>query len=285
MSRALVGLCTALATAGCLGCPTPLAPQLAGSVGAPHSGVLTNAVQLPASGPGYVRFRRYGQYYWGTPDLVRMVETAAATVADQAPDGPRLVVGDLSAQEGGRIDRHRSHRTGRDVDLLWFVTTLDGAPVESPGFVRMGGDGLAFVPGSKEYVRLDVTREWSLLRALLLSESANVQWLFVSRDVEALLIDYARSRGEDPELVWRAEATMLQPGDSAAHDDHVHVRIACSAEDAVHGCLGGGPHWEWLSPLPELGPLVPAWLEQVARDDPFLLAGLPAPDAAPVPDA
>jgi penicillin-insensitive murein endopeptidase len=235
---------------------------------------------LPISGSGYVRFRPHGRFYWGHPGLVRMIETVAATLAQQAPGAPPLVVGDLSAREGGKIERHHSHRTGRDVDFLWFVTTPDGAPVMSPGFVRVGSDGLAHVPGTDEYVRLDVQREWSLFRALLLSAAGSVQWLFVSRDVEALLVDYARARGEDPALLWRAETTMLQPGDSAAHDDHVHLRIACSGEDAVHGCIGGGPHWEWLAPWPELGPLPPAWLEQVAHDDPFEFGDLPVFSAA-----
>jgi penicillin-insensitive murein DD-endopeptidase len=273
-TRAALVLYGALTAAGCIGCPTPLAPQLAGSVGAPHSGVLTDAVELPVAGPGYVRFRPHGGYYWGHPGLVRLIETVAATLAAQAPAGPPLVVGDLSAREGGKIERHHSHRTGRDVDLLWFVTTLDGAPVKSPGFVPVGSDGLASVVGTDEYVRLDVQRQWALFKALLQSDASNVQWLFVSRDVEALLVDYARSRGEAPDLVWRAETTMLQPGDSASHDDHAHLRVACSGEDAVHGCIGGGPRWEWLAPWPELGPLLPAWLEQVAQDDPFELAAL-----------
>ena len=34
---------------------------------------------------------------------------------------------------------------------------------------------------------------------------------------------------------------------------HVHVRIACTVEEAIGGCSGGGPYWEWLPPLP--GPL------------------------------
>ena len=276
-------LCATLTAAGCIGCPTPLAPQLVGSIGAPHSGVLTNAVPLPVSGPGYVRFRPRGSFYWGHPGLVQTIETVAAKLADQAPDGPPLVVGDLSARDGGRIQRHHSHRTGRDVDFLWFVTTLDGAPVRSPGFVRVGSDGLAPVPGTHEFVRLDVQREWSLFKALLLSDASSVQWLFVSRDVEALLVDYARSRGENPELLWHAETAMLQPGDSAPHDDHVHLRIACSGEDAVHGCIGGGPHWEWLAPWPELGPLPPAWFERVAHDDPFEFAGLPMSSTAAGP--
>ena len=40
-----------------------------------------------------------------------------------------LTVGDLSARHGGKISSHSSHRSGRDADLLLYMTTLEGAPV------------------------------------------------------------------------------------------------------------------------------------------------------------
>ena len=248
--------------------PTPLAPQLQGSVGAPHYGVQTGAMELAQKGPGYARYRQHSPNYWGQPGLVRTIEAAAGVVFQALPDSPPLLVGDLSAQNGGRIRGHSSHRTGRDVDLLWYVTTLRGAPSRTPGFVQIGSDGLAQVPGAAHHVMLDLQRQWLLFRALLTSPHAEVQWLFVSRDIEALLIDYALARGEATDLVWRAEAVMHQPTDSLPHDDHVHVRIACSTTDSVHGCIGGGPHWEWLPPPLELGPLSTQWLEGLAKDDP-----------------
>jgi penicillin-insensitive murein endopeptidase len=119
-----------------------------------------------------------------------------------------------------------------------------------------------------DFVRLDVERQWLLFKHLLSSPDVEVQWLFVSRDIEALIIDYALARETDLELVWHAETVMLQPGDSAPHDDHVHVRIACAPTEAVYGCEGGGPRWEWLSPLPRLDESLPALLELIAADDP-----------------
>lgn len=262
--------------AGCLATPTPLAPQLEGSIGEPHRGVQTGADELPPSGPGYVRFRPLSPHYWGHPDLVRAIQAAAAAGARSFPGSPPLVVGDLSARNGGRIPGHSSHRSGRDVDLLWHVTGLDGTPRRSPGFIKVGPDGLAALPPTDEHVVLDVERQWLLFRELLMSPYVDVQWLFVSRDVESLLVDHALARGEPAELVWRAETTMRQPSDGAPHDDHVHVRIACSAHDAVHGCRGGGPHWEWLAAWPRLVPLTTTWLAELAHDDPLRENELPA---------
>jgi penicillin-insensitive murein endopeptidase len=255
-ARALVAgaLCVAFGT-GCVGAPSPLAPSLRGSVGLPHQGVLTDAVALPQHGEGF-RLLRHNGRRWGNPRLVRAIEQAAATVARERPGGAPLVVGDLSAKTGGGASGHHSHRTGRDADLLFYVTTPSGRPVTSPGFVLFGPDGLAKRDeDGKAFVRIDLEREWLLVKTLVTSREANVQWLFIAHWLEAMLIEYARARGEDPELLWYAESVLLQPGDSAAHDDHLHFRIACTPEEAVAGCLGGGPYWPWIPELPQLAPM------------------------------
>ncbi|HEY4116643.1 MAG TPA: penicillin-insensitive murein endopeptidase, partial [Byssovorax sp.] len=232
------------------GTPTPLAPSIRGSVGVPHHGVLTNGAPLPDRGEGFMLLRHNGRK-WGNPRLVALVEDAAKTVARERPGGAPLVIGDIAGRFGGGSSGHRSHRTGRDADLLIFITTLDGRPVPSPGFLRFGPDGLAETE-DKHFVRVDVEREWLLVKALLASKEASVQWLFFAHWLEALVIEYARARGEDPALVWHAESVLLQPGDSAAHDDHLHLRVACSPDEAVDGCEGGGPYWPWIPLLPEL---------------------------------
>jgi penicillin-insensitive murein endopeptidase len=200
---------------------------------------------------------------------VAALVAAAAAVAERMPHGAPLSIGDLSARRGGRIPGHNSHRTGRDVDLLWYVTTPAGAPVRNPGFIRVSSDGLAEIHETKQYLRLDVPRQWLLVKTLLESPHASVQFMFVSRDVEALLIEYARARGEPLDLIWHAETVMLEPSDSATHDDHLHLRIACSPEEAVNGCEGGGPYWEWLPEQPVLGPLDATTLAEIADDDPL----------------
>ena len=254
MKRALLVAFAGSVGFACLGTPTPLAPGLDGSVGVPHRGVLTRAVELGRSGPGYVRYRPQGAYYWGTPELVGVIEAAARRVVDECGNGSLLVVGDLSARRGGRIERHQSHRTGRDADLLFYVMSPGGAPLASPGFVSFGADGLAPVPGTRQFVRFDVERNWQLVKACLTSSRASVQRLYVSHELEALMIDYARARGEDAALVWHAEMVLTEPGDSAPHDDHFHLRVACTRQQAIGGCDGGGPYWDWLPPLPELDP-------------------------------
>lgn len=269
---ALLGLCAS----ACFGTPTPLAPQLRGSIGAPHDGVQTDGVELPKHGPGFVRFRPHGSAYWGQPELVRALVDLAAADAQEF-GGPPLVLGDLSARHGGKIPRHNSHRTGRDVDLLWHLLTPAGEPRTTRGFLHVGPDGLARDPASGEWYRLHVERQWATVKALLESEHIEVQWIFCSRPIEALLIDYARARGEPNELVHRAQTVLLQPRDSLPHDDHLHVRISCTPETALTGCSGGGPYWDWLPELPSLVLEARDW-EQIGAQDPLRLE--PEPDTS-----
>lgn len=256
-------------TPGCIGTPTPLHPHLQGSIGFPHSGVQTDSIELPVSGRGFLRFRPVERVYWGQPRLVNAIVGTARRVESRFAGGPPIVLGDISARGGGNIPRHNSHRTGRDIDILWNVMTPEGEPVRSPGFIKVGPDGLAVDPGSGRYYRLDLERQWQVVRGLLESE-ALVQWLFCATWIESMLIEYARALGEPDELIWRAQTVLLQPADSLPHDDHLHLRVACSPDQAVTGCLGGGPHWEWLPPLPSLGELSVDDLAELVASEPVL---------------
>ena len=253
---------------GCFSAPTPLAPGLAGSVGMPNLGVQTGAVELPEQGKGFERYRPKGKHHWGRPRLVSALTRIAGEIDAELPGGV-LVIGDLGARSGGQIPGHASHRSGRDVDLLFYALTPAGAPIPSPGFVRYEADGLAVVPDAQDYVRLDVAREWLLVKKLVTNSEIGVQFLFISRPLEALLMDYARSRGEPLELQYRAQTVMLQPGDSLPHDDHLHLRIACAPDEIPGGCSGGGPYWEWLPALPETQALDQTLLDEIAADEPL----------------
>jgi penicillin-insensitive murein endopeptidase len=147
---------------------------------------------------------------------------------------------------GGPTWPHFSHRSGVDADLLLYMSTLEGAPVESPGFVHVGADGLAHDPAHGRWLRLDVEREWWLVKALVEDPQARVEWIFVSDVVKALLLEWGLARGDLPETIFRAQVVMAQPNPGGVHDDHIHVRTVCSREEAVAGCEVKGPRRAWL---------------------------------------
>ncbi len=238
---------------GCMGAPSPLTPQAQGTIGTPYAGVLTEPVPLPRQGRGFVQVKAPGHHY-GTQQLVDTIQFAAAEVDRQMP-GPPLHVGDLSSKRGGKIPNHSSHRSGRDVDLIFFTTDLGGARVPSPGWTRFGPDGIGVAHSGvhgRIYVRLDLERNWLLVKTLMQAPTADMMWLFVSNPIEALLTEYAFARGEDPVLVWQAENVMHQPKNALPHDDHFHVRIMCPKGTSLRGCEEGGPYWPWLPKRPSI---------------------------------
>ncbi|HSY23273.1 MAG TPA: penicillin-insensitive murein endopeptidase [Polyangiaceae bacterium] len=235
--------------AGCANAPSPLTPAWHGSIGLPGRGVLASGSEVRRDAQGLV-WLRGNDRHWALPRFARAIERAAGRVAEERPGGT-LSIGDVSTRTGGGpLPPHFSHRSGRDADLLFYVSTLEGAPVASPGFIHVGADGIARDEAHKRWLRLDVEREWLLVKALLTDPDARIQWVFVSDVVKALLVERALARGEPTELVARAQEVMLEPHPGGVHDDHIHIRTACSPEEIVAGCVPNGPARRWLANEP-----------------------------------
>ncbi len=260
---------------GCARAPSPVHPGVGGSVGVPHGGVLAGGRELPRRGPGWV-WLRGDDRHWGLPRFVDAIERAARKVESQRPGGT-LSIGDLSVRRGGRLLPHLSHRTGRDVDLLLYMTTLEGAPVQSPGFIHVGADGLAYDEAGKRWLRLDVERTWLLVKALVEDDAARVQWAFASTNLEAILLEWARARGESGETLLRASEIMLQPRPGGVHDDHLHVRTACTPEEQALGCEHTGPVRRWIAELDAATPTAPPSTEELLF---AILSPIGAPEAS-----
>ncbi len=226
-------------------------------------------MELPDDGEAWT-WLRHDDHHYAIARFEELIERAARQVEQERP-GARLVVGDLSREHGGQLLPHLSHRSGRDGDLLLYMTTLEGVPVESPGFVAVDTDGLAFDKVHQRFLRFDVEREWLLVRALLTDESARVQWIFANRKLQGLLFEYARARGEPWSLLAHAAQVLLEPHPGGPHDDHVHVRVACTAAEMAAGCEWNGPVRPWFAPI---APVKLPSDRELARE---LFAELPAP--------
>jgi penicillin-insensitive murein endopeptidase len=238
---------------GCAG-PGLLTDGTSVSFGAHSRGVLRDGRRLPPRGEGYVipENWRKRQSNYATDELVGAVVRAARRVARERP-GAMLGVADLSRKGGGESPEHRSHHSGRDVDLHLYSTDADGKPLPPPALYmeRYGPDGtglgVAVAPPPGETVaigpprRFDAQRNWHLVRALLEDPVADVQWIFVATSLEERLLAYAQAAGEPPRLIAHASEVMHQPLDSGGHNDHYHVRIYCPPGDQGLGCQERGP--------------------------------------------
>ncbi len=196
------------------------------SVGKPHRGKLVSGSQVPA-GKGY-HLRRSARA-WGTDHAIAYTLGAIETTRRRHPKLHRLAIGDLSRQDGGALPGHRSHQSGRDVDLGLYYRKR---PPEYPR---------EFAPGSAR--NLHVAATWTLVEVLLASRSAagGVEHIFLDYELQRVLYEWAKDHGVTAKEL--AEVFQYPQGKDKggtviqhvpAHHDHLHVRFKCPTGD--RGC-------------------------------------------------
>ncbi len=199
----------------------------AASIGAPNDGHLDGGMQLDKR--AYLRVVPYyadSHARWGLPGLVGLIDHAARHVAAQYP-GAVLGVGDLSLSHGGALARHRSHESGRDADIAYYLTNKAGKPASLDQFAPVLPDGTV---RDRPDLHFDDAKNWTLIQALLEGGAAVVSQVFVAPHVRARLLRYAERIGVPVAVRERAAERMLQPRGAPLHDDHFHVRVACPSE-------------------------------------------------------
>lgn len=174
------------------------------SVGFADSGRLINGVRFPKDGNWIVVSPESS---WGTQETVDGLVAAIAEVNRRYPDSPPLRVNHLSRKDGGWLRPHKSHQSGRDVDLAFYYPTAE------PIRIR------------KRETCIDVARTWALSRALV--TNADVQFILVDRRVQHVLYEYALASGEDKawlDALFRSgKESIFQH--ARRHRDHLHVRF------------------------------------------------------------
>jgi len=188
------------------------------SVGKASSGKLVNGEKMPA-GPGYSYGSRPNVY--ATNETITLLIQCFGQYRKKFTDGPDLVVGNMSRETGGKLDPHKSHQSGRDVDL-GYIHKQKFQPV-----TRM----LA-----TDEDNLDPEKTWFLLKCFL--DTKKVKVMFIDYKIQKLLYEYLvkhkykkgyldgifqypKGKGTD------AVIKHLQ-----SHHHHVHIRFLCPEKDA-----------------------------------------------------
>ncbi len=218
------------------------------SVGLPWQGRLERGVHLDESRhvrhvPEYAA----GAHHFGAWQLVQLLERAAERVHQRLPGG-RLSVGEISAQAGGHLDGHRSHQSGRDVDVGFYMIDAQGRPYDAYAFAEFGADGRGL--GPNRMLRFDDARNWELIGRLVTDGDARVQHVFVSSALQRRLLREGRQRRAPASVLARAARVMSQPGHHP-HRNHFHVRVYCGPHER-RACRDRAPFHEWYPGRPPL---------------------------------
>jgi murein endopeptidase len=194
----------------------PARPVRRSSRDLPWDGTLTGAERLPGD-EGY-RIRRPSRAY-GASYVIDHLKNAIGIVRALYPDVHTLAIGDLSAEHGGKLDNHRSHQTGLDVDVgFYFKRVPAGYP-----------DRFAAADGN-----LDLEATWALITAFARTQALDdgVEIIFLDHAVQKKLYDWAHERGTPDEdlaqLLQYPRGKDHQVGlvrHWPNHADHLHVRF------------------------------------------------------------
>jgi LysM repeat protein/murein endopeptidase len=178
------------------------------SVGHPHAGYLFNAVQMPA---GRQWLLSVPDQAWGTEETIAALIHCIHRVNERFPNSPPAIIGSISAQHGGALPPHKSHRTGRDADVHFYLTQ------RGPRW---------YEPATAE--NLDRPRTWALLRAIV--TETDVEYVLIDRSVQALLEEYAL--GVESDRAWVADlfhGSAKHPNPLVkhipGHTGHMHIRF------------------------------------------------------------
>lgn len=195
------------------------------SIGACWYGRLRDASKLSEHERWYIR---RPQRAYGTAATIGFVERVLADIADRFPDIHPIAIGDISAEQGGKISEHSSHQSGRDIDIgLIFTHKPEGYPQ-------------SFVVGTADNLDLEATFVLVEEFAKTAAEPEGAQMIFLDYDVQGLLYRWALENGEAEDYL--AKLFQYPRGRTAAvglvrhephHADHIHVRFRCPRSDSA----------------------------------------------------
>ncbi len=198
-------------------------------VGSPNDGKLVLGVQLPEH-PAYIR-KIPGSAY-GTTHAVRTIVAALEDFRARSGYGGRLYVSALSRPRGGKLGGHRSHQTGRDVDIrLPLREELPQALAPRPSR------------------RVDFRALMHLVQAF--ADTGEVVHIFLDYKLQRRLYRAGVEMGLDEQTLgdlmqWprgsRASRGLVR--DSHGHDDHIHVRVRCGPAEPECEALIPEGRWQ-----------------------------------------
>jgi murein endopeptidase len=164
--------------------------------------------------------------YFGTDEMIAMMEWLGREVGSQysTPEfsGVRLLVGDISAPRGGCLSGrggrrgHRSHTSGRDVDIGFLIAKKG---VKSPGSFQR---------------QFDAKTNWWLLKKLFSNPFVCIQSIFLD---QKLIRSLSKIASIDQDwIIYRRFIRHVR-----GHRNHFHVRIGqhpgeagCKEEEEIY---------------------------------------------------
>ncbi len=158
--------------------------------------------------------------HFATYEMAEMISRLGQTLNEIYSH--KLYLGNISAQNGGKLKPHLSHQIGVDADIA-YPTTKEN--VKFPVVVQMSTRH--FDPSS-----FSVGKTYELLKFAFSQRDIKIDRVFIDRTIKKSLCDYAKSQNEFSSKDKNVVNTLFNSIDHVeGHGDHFHIRLKCSAYD------------------------------------------------------
>jgi hypothetical protein len=178
------------------------------SIGKPYQGWLAHGVRMDPT----KRFNVRKLKNFATIELVDAIRHAVDAVHKAHPNTPVLPIGNLSRKGGGRFPPHKSHQSGRDADIGYYLSR-GHHPIRLRRATRR---------------TIDTPRTWTFVESLLADDK--VEYIFMDRR----LIRQLRRHAQKVKTIHPSTLEAYFGGRKGhraiirhlkGHADHMHVRF------------------------------------------------------------
>lgn len=187
------------------------------SLGFANKGSLEGGRVLREEGPGFIH--THGES-WATDETITLLMFALGEVLRDYPDTAGVVIGSLSKEGGGPLPPHKSHQSGRDVDIGFYA--INNRQLRS--FEHLPPEEIDF--------------EKTMWLIANLVATGRVQMIFVNYSLQPHLYEAAQALGYDEgqlDLLFQYPRDLKSKKGiirhSAGHVRHLHFRFVCPLED------------------------------------------------------
>jgi len=183
------------------------------SIGRPAHGRLVRGVELPDRPDLYSR--RKPEEAYGSTHAITQVMAAIIRFRHETGFTRNISIGGISKARGGRFRPHKSHQSGRDIDIrMPVIASSEGKKSISSGDI-------------------DWKLTWKLMHAFI--SSGEVEYIFLDHPLQKKLYKAARELGVSKEelagwIQWpnKAKTNKGVVRHVKGHRVHFHVRIRCA---------------------------------------------------------
>jgi len=182
------------------------------SIGSASKGRLINGKTLPWN-RGWITRSPSRQY--GTNELVDGLVRTIKSFMGKYPKSCKIVTGDISYKNGGPMRPHRSHQSGRDIDIGFFAKNN-----------RLLAHFEVMTPE-----KMDAAKTWAFIESML--EENQIEYILIDYSLQKPLYDYVKnSLGASDNYLLRVFQYPRGIGTrtgiirhARGHKNHMHVRF------------------------------------------------------------